>query len=184
MQLRKAVHFSGVVIPAVAETFGKEVMILFVFLGFSAFLIVETYKPRFSKKILLLLYRENELNRFSIEPCSYFLSILSLLVLSWFIDERICYAAIAILAAGDGFAGVIGKRYGKHRFSFNVNKSWEGTLSGFLGASVAGWFYADLIAILGSFFGMLAGAATNRNDNIAVPIAAFISMYLVRWLLP
>ena len=113
---------------------------------------------------------------------SYFISVLSLLYLSFFVDERICFAAIAVLAAGDGLAGVIGRRYGRHRLSFNKNKSWEGSLSGFAAASLSGFYFAGGIAFAGSAFGMMAGAI-NKHDNIAVPYAALTAMVVVRYVI-
>ncbi|NJD78209.1 MAG: hypothetical protein FIB08_14145 [Candidatus Methanoperedens sp.] len=182
MQFRKLIHIGGVLIPIIADIIGKTQTLALGLLSLAVYLMLEFLKPKISRDILSLVYRENELKGFSIEPLSYFFSVLSLLSLSYFIDEKICYAAIAILAVGDGLAGVIGRRYGQHRFPFNKNKSWEGSLSGFIAASLAGFYFAGPIAIAGSFFGMLAGAV-NKQDNIAVPYAALIAMYLVRYVL-
>jgi len=155
-------------------------MIAVVILGLAAYLALEIFKKRLSRDMLLLVYRENELKGFSIEPLSYIFSVLSLLSLSFFVDEKLCYAAIAILAAGDGVAGVIGRRYGRHRLSFNKDKSWEGSLSGFIAALLTGFYYAGPIAIIGSAFGMLAGAVS-KHDNIAVPYAGLISMLAIQY---
>jgi dolichol kinase len=183
VQFRKVIHISGVLIPFLAREnlFGKKLMIALVMLGLAVFLVLEIFKKRLSRDTLLLVYRENEIKGFSIEPLSYIFSVLSLLFLSFFVDEKLCFAAIAILAAGDGVAGVIGRRYGRHRLSFNKNKSWEGSLSGFVAASLTGFYYAGPIAIIGSAFGMLAGAVS-KYDNIAVPYAALIAMILAQWI--
>ena len=180
MQFRKIIHISGVLIPVIAIVAGKNQTMALLLAGFVVYLIIEALKPKISKDILFLVYRENELTGLSTEPLSYIISVLSLLFLSFFIDEKISFAAIAILAAGDGFAGVIGRRYGKHRLPFNSNKSWEGSVSGFIAASIAGFYFAGAVALAGSFFGMLAGAV-NKNDNIAVPYAALAAMMLVRY---
>lgn len=184
MQFRKVIHISGILIPllARADLLGKSQTIVLILLGFAIYIIIEVFKPKISVDVLSLVYRENELKGFSTEPLAYIFSVLSLLFLSFFIDENICFAAIAILAAGDGFAGVIGRRYGKHRFRFNKNKSWEGSISGFIAASIAGFYFAGAVALIGSFFGMLAGAV-NKQDNIAVPYAALVAMGLVLYLL-
>jgi dolichol kinase len=181
VQFRKVIHISGILIPFLASEnlFGKKLMIALVVLGLVVYLTLEIFKKRVSRERLLLVYRENEIKGFSIEPLSYIVSVLSLLSLSFFIDEKLCYAAIAILAAGDGVAGVIGRRYGRHRLSFNKDKSWEGSLSGFIAAVMTGFYYAGTIAIIGSTFGMLAGAV-NKHDNIAVPYAALIAMILTQ----
>lgn len=157
-------------------------MIALVVMGLALYLVLETFKKRLSRDTLLLVYRDHELKSFSIEPLSYIISVLSLLFLSFFIDEKLCFAAIAILAAGDGVAGVIGRRYGRHKLYFNKNKSWEGSLSGFTAAVITGFYYASTIAIVGSVFGMLAGAV-NKHDNIAVPYSALIAMVLAQWVI-
>lgn len=183
VQFRKLIHISGVLIPFLAgeNLFGKKLMIALVVLGLAVYLVLEIFKKRLSRDTLLLVYRENEIKGFSIEPLSYIFSVLSLLSLSFFIDEKLCFAAIAIFAAGDGVAGVIGRRYGRHRLSFNKDKSWEGSLSGFIAALLTGFYYAGQIAIMGSAFGMLAGAV-NKHDNIAVPYAALIAMIMAQWI--
>ncbi|MCE8428381.1 MAG: hypothetical protein J5U19_08350 [Candidatus Methanoperedens sp.] len=177
MQFRKVIHVSGAILPLVAENFGKTQTLTLVFLCLILYLFVEILKTKISKNLLSMVYRENELSGFSIEPLSYFISVILLIYLSFFINEKICYAAIAILAAGDGFAGIMGRRYGKHRFPFNKNKSWEGSVSGFIAASITGYYYAGFIAIVGSVFGMAAGAI-NKYDNISVPLVAAIAMII------
>lgn len=180
MQVRKVIHIGGVLIPVIAASTGKNLTIALVLSGFAVFLLTEALKQKIPRGILSMVYRENELKDFSIEPLSYFISVLSLLFISFFIDEKICFAAIAALAAGDGVAGVVGRRYGRHRFSFNKNKSWEGTLSGFIAASLSGFYFAGWIALVGGAFGMLAGAV-NKHDNVAVPYAALAAMVAVRY---
>lgn len=180
MQLRKVLHISGVIIPVIAGAIGKNQTIALLLAVFAIYLMLEALKQKIPQKILSMVYRENELKDFSIEPLSYFISVLSLLYISFYIDERICFAAIAVLAAGDGVAGVVGRKYGRHRFSFNKNKSWEGTLSGFIAASLSGFYFAGGIALIGGAFGMLAGAV-NKHDNIAVPYVALVAMVVVRY---
>jgi dolichol kinase len=181
MQLRKIIHISGILIPVIAAVFGKNQAIALVLSGLAVYLIIEVFKQKIPPYILSTVYRENELDGFSIEPLSYFIAVLSLLYISFFIPEKICFAAIATLAAGDGFAGVIGRKYGRHRFSFNKNKSWEGTLSGFIAASLSGFYFAGGIAFIGGAFGMLAGAVANKHDNLAVPYTALAAMYLAQY---
>ncbi len=183
MQFRKVIHISGALIPVFSEDafLGKNLTIGLMVFGLAIYLFLEINKSKINPSILSLVYRENEIRGFAVEPLSYIISVLSLLLISFFIDEKFCFAAIAILAAGDGFAGVIGRRYGRHRLPFNKDKSWEGSLSGFIAASLTGFYYAGPIAILGGAFGMMAGAA-NKHDNIAVPYAALIAMLLAQYI--
>ncbi|MDW7727876.1 MAG: phosphatidate cytidylyltransferase [Candidatus Methanoperedens sp.] len=180
MKLRKAIHISGVFIPLLAGIAGKIQVVVLMVAVLCVFVVIEALKHRISKRFLALVYREVETGSFSIEPFSYFISIISILVLSFYIDEKICFAAIAILATGDGFAGVIGYRYGRRSISFS--KSWEGTIAGFIAASLAGFYFAGVVAIAGSFAGMAAEAAS-RHDNFVVPYAALVSMYLAQAIL-
>lgn len=175
------IHISGALIPVFSgdEFLGKNLTVGLLVFGLAVFLFLETIKPKISPAILSQVYRENELKGFSIEPLSYILSVLSLLSLSFFVYEKLCYAAIAVLAAGDGVAGVIGRRYGRHRLYFNKDKSWEGSLSGFIAAVMTGFYYTGTIAIIGGAFGMLAGAVS-KHDNIAVPYAALVAMVLAQ----
>lgn len=159
---------------------GKELTFGLLVFGLASYLFIESIKPKIKPAILSMVYRENEIKGFAIEPLSYIVSVLSLLTLSFFVDEKLCFAAIGILAAGDGIAGLIGRRYGRHRLFFNKDKSWEGSLSGLAAASLIGFFYAGQIAIAGAAFGMLAGAV-NKHDNIAVPYSAYIAMVLAQW---
>jgi len=183
VQFRKVIHISGALIPLFAgdDLLGKYLIIGLLVFGLAIYLLLETIKPKISPSILSLVYRENEIKGFAFEPLSYIISVISLLFISFFIDEKLCFAAIAILAAGDGFAGVIGRRYGRHRLFFNKDKSWEGSISGFIAASLTGLYFAGPIAILGGAFGMLAGGVS-RHDNIAVPYAALIAMVMVQWI--
>ncbi len=183
MQFRKIIHISGVLIPVFAgdDFLGKNLMVDLLVCGLVVYLLIEAAKPKISPAILSMVYRENEIKGFAIEPLSYIISVLSILSLSFFVDEKLCFSAIGILAAGDGVAGVIGRRYGRHRLFFNKDKSWEGSISGFFAAMLAGFFYAGQIAIVGAAFGMMAGAV-NRHDNIAVPYAALIAMVLAQWI--
>jgi dolichol kinase len=177
------IHISGALIPILGgvDFLGKYLTIGLLVSGLAVYLFIEAVKPKISPAILSLVYRENEIKGFAVEPLSYLISVISLISLSFFIDERLCFAAIAILAAGDGVAGVIGRRYGRHRLSFNKDKSWEGSLSGFIAASLTGFYYAGPIAIAGSAFGMMAGAIS-RHDNISVPYTALLAMVIVQWI--
>ncbi|HIH43618.1 MAG TPA: hypothetical protein HA257_00615 [Candidatus Methanoperedenaceae archaeon] len=182
MHVRKLVHISGALLPQACIIFGTRPVLAAVILLFLSFLAAEIARPVLPRGLLLLFWREKELGHFAVEPFLYYLSVITLLFLSEIVPAT-AYAAIAILAVGDGFAGVFGKKCGRHRLQLNGNKSWEGTLSGFLLASAAGYYYAGIIAIAGSFSGMLAEALSDRFDNITVPFAALAAMLLIGWLM-
>ena len=118
-----------------------------------------------------------------------------LLISLLFFHQQI-YLAIAwgAMAFGDGFAGVIGARYGRHTLSPYTKKTWEGSIAfilfGFAGTMFLVWFlpaHARLglpwtywwKAVL--FSAVVAAAAEslrgNVNDNIIVPLAAAFGSY-------
>lgn len=115
-----------------------------------------------------------------------------LLVLKIF-PRTMAFAAIAILAFADplaGFSGIIFGRRG-HRRPFNTLKKIEGTIVGIaVGFFVASFFVPYTEAIAASVAAMLAEALTVKlggddvDDNIIVPIAAAMAMYLKLRLFP
>jgi len=70
--------------------------------------------------------------------------------------------ALMLLCFGDGFAGLIGQRYGRMKLPHNNNKSWIGTISFILSAFIGTIFYVKLFAYFGwlkipaSFFSQLS----------------------------
>lgn len=87
--------------------------------------------------ITLLSYRFpilpgiNSVGRKSLGTFFYAVSIGILVAWFWYVNQP-CYAALGILimAWGDGFAALIGKRFGKHKYIvLGGQKSWEGSLS-------------------------------------------------------
>jgi phytol kinase len=91
----------------------------------------------FASSITLLSYRFpilpgiNSVGRKSLGTFFYSLSIGILVGWFWYLNQPY-YAALGILimAWGDGFAALIGQRFGKHKYKlFGGQKSWEGSLS-------------------------------------------------------
>ncbi len=125
-------------------------------------------------------------------------SITILFCLLWRNDAHdyvhIAVAATMAMTLGDAFAGIIGKRYGKKKFSvFGAEKSWLGTAAmaifSFIGIYFA--FYVlntmrpvinDLfyVALAGTFFATLAEAVSpGGTDNLSVPLITGAFLYLL-----
>lgn len=97
-------------------------------------------------------------------------------------DADIAAAAIAILALGDSFSTLTGRRMGSHRLPYNHEKSIEGSIAGFaaafLGASI---IVAPAAALLGALTGMLAESLPARiDDNLSIPLTAGLAMAMYR----
>ncbi|WP_052402926.1 diacylglycerol/polyprenol kinase family protein [Methanococcoides methylutens] len=181
LPLRKVIHISGALFPVIAVYFGKELAVgIVAFLTF-LFLGIELIKPKIrSDSLFRILWRKNEYNEFASAPLLYLISILVLLLLSYRLDEGICYASIVVLAVGDGLATIIGI-HGKKCYG-NSSKTIEGTAGGLLGAVLCSYPFAGTLAIAGGVAGMYVEARSGSSDNLAVPFAALLGMLIMQFL--
>lgn len=93
-------------------------------------------------------------------------------------------AGLLALALGDGFGGLVGRRWGRHRYTAaGKQKSVEGSVAVAVFAAVgvagaAAWFGADIpvwqIAVLGAGAAVAEGLAPRGTDNAAVPATVWI----------
>jgi len=93
-------------------------------------------------------------------------------------STSIAAAAISMAVLGDFFSALIGQKWGKHKFIF-CNKTWEGTLAGFLANLAAGYFFIYsldnfwLILIPMAVAASLVEVFTQKlDDNLTVPVFA------------
>ncbi len=105
--------------------------------------------------------------------------LLSSLILTYTSDNIIkgIYAQMAVISItvlSDMFAALIGKKFGKHNWSFAKDKSYEGSIVGFIiGFFVAMIFVGPFLALLGSLIFIFTDiflAKLNISDNISNPI--------------
>ena len=140
-------------------------------------------------RVGLIIYRPaDRLRAFAPGVVFYPLAVL-LLVLLFPHRLDIVASAWAVLAVGDGMAGVIGRRFGRRRIPWNREKSIAGSLALFLcggaaGALLAWWtrpaasIEPSLMFSLGApFAGALVAALVETipirlDDNLSVPFAA------------
>lgn len=177
MQLRKLVHLSGAVLPAIAW-FSPFLAIVAIAAGIVAFIAVEAIKHGPASAWTSMLYRDGEKHGIAYEPLLYLLSIASLLVVSVFFLLPACYAAIVVLTIGDGIAGLVGKAVGKHKLP-GSNKTLEGTAASFIAASAVGFLFAGPLAIAGAASGMAIEAYARRFENVSVAASSFIAMAIL-----
>jgi dolichol kinase len=109
-----------------------------------------------------------------------------IVLVSTFFPAQIACASIAVLALGDGVAGLVGRIAGKHPLRTGKRKSMEGSLAG-LAASFIGCLL--LVPIELAFAGALVGIiaemlSTSLDDNLAVPLASALAMTLTKTFLP
>lgn len=114
--------------------------------------------------------------------------MLGVLIVLFFFKENIALAAIMILAVGDSVSHIIGKYFGKRRYSFNNIKHIEGTVVGiFLASIAASLFVSSTLAFLGSAAAMITEAIDLRigktiiDDNLVIPVVAGLTMHLIQF---
>lgn len=71
--------------------------------------------------------------------------------------------ALMSLCGGDGFADIVGRRFGTHKLFFNSQKSWIGSLAMFLGSFAFGFVFLALFNHFGNFHPALDLVETARN---------------------
>ncbi len=183
--IREAIHLSG-----------------FFVAFFTMYLSLNTYFAASLIMIIMLLYIISELARmlginfpvvstitwkatiqpeiyeFATAPIFFALGIMLALLL---FPSPISYASIAIFALGDGCATLFGKTFGKHTFPYNKGKKIEGTLVGFLTASLgASVFVSPLKGLIGAAVGMVVESLPAPiNDNLTIPLAAGLALLLL-----
>lgn len=142
------------------------------------------------------LWRPDEKARgFSVGIVSYPVSVLFLILIFWRRPE-VAASAWGILAFGDGFATLVGARYGRVRLPWNRRKSWVGLVSYSLFGAVAatfllGWarIYQDPLAVVGWPFLVVVAAVVSLlsaflesqpqglDDNVGVPILTGLLLF-------
>jgi len=123
-------------------------------------------------------------------PLYYGILFVALTLLYW-VNSPIGMIALMLMCGGDGLADIIGRRYGKTRLPWNVQKSWMGSAAMLLGglffaiAITLPFIYLDYFPITISTFiprvTLIALAATlvetmpiKDLDNLTITITAVV----------
>jgi len=116
------------------------------------------------------------------------------LLIAWFWPPHLPrYAALGILTMtwGDGFAALVGQRFGRHHYRIgDIQKSWEGSLTmavvtmlvaGFMLWSVVGspWQIGAISLAIASVATGLEAFSWWGLDNLTVPVASAALAYLL-----
>jgi HAD superfamily phosphoserine phosphatase-like hydrolase len=183
--IREAIHISGALIPFVCtyllDRYLVSLLILLLILLYTASefaRIKGTHAPLFST-VTRRAATKPELYEFVTAPILFALGIIVPLI---FFPVPVNYASIMILALGDGFANLFGKKFGRTVFPFNKGKRVEGSIFGFLFAFLGALlFVTDPIkALAGAAVGMLVESLpTPISDNLAVPIVSGLVMTVI-----
>lgn len=181
---REAIHLSGFLVPLVCvyllDRYVVSLLILLVTLMYIASELARlrgTNIPIFST-ITWRAAIKPELYEFVTAPIYFALGIVIALTL---FPVPINYASTMVLALGDGFATLLGKKLGRTVLPFNKGKRIEGSVFGFLFAFMGALpFVNPMQALVGAAIGMLVECLPLPvSDNIAVPIASGLAMMVV-----
>ncbi len=183
--VREDIHASAFFMPVIAGLVGVPAVAIFI----SAISIIYTISEfmRLDGRNLPIISAvtrhsasQSELYGFAAAPLYFALGILlTLLIFSSPANFHAGAAAIAIFALGDSAASIFGGLIGK-RLPFNKGKTWEGSISGFIFAFLAGaLFVAPWIAAVGAAVAMFVEyLPLPVNDNVVIPLvtAAVITL--------
>jgi phytol kinase len=138
----------------------------------------------------------NSVGRKSLGTFFYSVSIGILVACFWYLNQpQYAVLGILIMAWGDGFAALIGQRFGKHKYHiFGGQKSWEGSLTmtaisyvicSLILYSVQGniwqtWVVSLIVAVIATGLEMLSYLGI---DNLTVPLgSAALAFFLNQFL--
>ena len=195
---RKALHLTGLTIPVFYLLFGKTYTLTFIGISFAVFVALEPFRvieewrdsikrrlgiyapPEVMERIEKLevhindITREHERNR--VAAHIYFAAASFIVV--YFFPENVAIGAIALATLGDALAAIIGKTFGKHRFS--NGKSVEGSLAYFLtGMAILTPLVGPIPALVGSLAGTVAEFYNlPPDDNFSNQLAVALAVYL------
>lgn len=96
-------------------------------------------------------------------PLFYGIIFVVLTIIYWF-DSPIGMVALMTLCGGDGFADIIGRRFGKTKLPWSNNKSWAGSLGMFFG----GWTLSMLVVFLYIAAGYFPGTMISYFWSITI----------------
>lgn len=128
----------------------------------------------------------------------YYVIVLLVSVLVFWRQSPIGIVSLSMMSGGDGFADIVGRRYGSAKLPFNENKSWIGSISMFISGFLLSALMLFYFSCLGYFtvcwdlalgkLALVALAATVVecipvndvvDDNISVPLATMLAAYLL-----
>lgn len=195
---RKALHLTGLTVPALYAVAGKDFTLSFIAFAFAAFVVLEPFRiieelrdriklrlrlinPDMAAGIEVLEKHVRDIERVherdGVAAHIYF--ALASLIVIYFFSGAIAIAAVTLATLGDALAAIVGKNFGRHRFS--NGKSLEGSLAYFLTGLLV---ITPLLGVKAALFGSLAGALVEfyelpPDDNFSNQVCVALALYLL-----
>ncbi|WP_456367540.1 diacylglycerol/polyprenol kinase family protein [Thermococcus sp.] len=202
---RKSLHLTGLTVPLIYICCGRTATLAFVGLAFAVFVILEPFRivEEWRDRIkygLLKIYPSPQLGRGiefieghidditrphereGIAAHIYFAA--ASFVVVYFFPREMAIGAITVATLGDALAAIVGKSFGRHRFS--NGKSLEGSLAYFLTAILV---LTPLVGLFPALASALVGTAVEfynlpPDDNFSNQLAVAFTVFVVDSLLP
>ena len=137
-----------------------------------------------------IISRSGNVNELGKGPAFYAL-VLYLVTLGFWKNDPIGLIAMNQLAIGDGFAEIIGRKYGRNKW-INSKKSIEGSLAFIMSSSIFTYlslYYINLYEnchkysfqeiLLISIICSISEVYSKIDDNLSIPIAALVTNYFI-----
>ncbi len=142
-------------------------------------LVLFRVKPFYGAFLFLIVHleRKKNLDRPGIQALYANLGIFT----SYLLFGELSTIGVLVLAVGDSLSTLVGKLLGKTPIFFNPNKSWEGTLSFFLGTFPVLCLLSDprgalTVSVLSA---LTEALPLTVDDNLTLPVTATFLAYLV-----
>jgi dolichol kinase len=172
--IRKSIHFLIALSPVMASV-NRSATVGLLIAGTVSYTLMEILRLRGGtvpvvSSLTKMASRQRDKDRFVLGPVTLGLGALFALVLY---PLQAASIAIYALAFGDGFAGIIGKLFGRQRPAFLCGKSLEGSLACFAAIFAASYGVCEnyRTAFWAAFAGTLVEIfPLGDYDNIALPI--------------
>jgi dolichol kinase len=176
--VRKSLHFLVALSPGMAAV-NYYLTVLALMTGILCYTVMEILrlsgvKVPIISTLTCMASRPRDMGRFVLGPVT--LGIGALLALMLFPSPAACIGIYA-LAFGDGFAGLIGKLYGKYRPAFLLGKSLEGSLACFAATFISAFMVSQnyYVSLAAAFTATAVEALPLEDyDNIALPLVVAV----------
>jgi dolichol kinase len=190
--VRKLIHLFSLSIPVIYYFIPSSTSIT-ILICFTAFALIVDGGRFISKPFAKIFYqtfgfllRKHELDKEKKNLTGATYVLLSALICALIFPKVIFVTAFTILIISDTMAALIGRKFGKRKF---LRKSFEGTLSFFISASIVVFFTPKvgnfpmeyMIGFIAAFVGAIVENISYgyADDNLSIPISVGLTMWVL-----
>jgi len=190
--VRKLIHLFSLSIPIIYYFIPSSTSIA-ILIGFTIFALIVDGGRFISKSFAKVFYqafgfllRKHELDKEKKNLTGATYVLLSALICALIFPKVIFVTAFTILIISDTMAALIGRKFGKRKF---LRKSFEGTLSFFISASIVVFFTPKVgdfpmeyvIGFIAAFVGAIIENISYgyADDNLSIPISVGLTMWVI-----